>query len=64
MLRDAGAAFEVVDVDSDDELVRLYDWRVPVILANGTPVLEGRIDTASLRRVLVSWRGPEAPPPG
>jgi len=32
---------EVVDVDADDELFRIYDWRVPVILVEGRVVLEG-----------------------
>jgi glutaredoxin len=47
-LKAAGIAFTAVDVDSDSELFRLYDWRVPVLLLNGQLVCEGQID---LRRL-------------
>jgi glutaredoxin len=40
------------DVDSDEQLFRLYDWRVPVVLVDGTAVAEGKIDAARLRRAL------------
>jgi glutaredoxin len=40
------------DVDSDEQLFRLYDWRVPVVLVDGTPVAEGKIDVARLGRAL------------
>ena len=63
-LRGAGLEFEIADIDSDDELLRLYDWRVPVILVDGKAVLEGRIDAASIRKAVLSWPGPAAPPPG
>jgi len=43
---------EVVDVDADDELFRLYDWRVPVILVEGRVVLEGNITPKALRTAL------------
>lgn len=43
-LRDLGADFEAVDVDADSELLRLYDFRVPVLMAAGRVVLEGRLD--------------------
>lgn len=39
----AGVEFEAVDVDADAELFRLYDFRVPVLLREGRPVLEGKI---------------------
>jgi hypothetical protein len=42
----------LLDVDSDDELFRLYDWRVPVVLADGVVVAEGRIDRDRLRKAL------------
>lgn len=48
-----GAAYEVVYVDTDPELLRLYDFRVPVLLAeDGRPVLEGRISEAALTAAL------------
>ena len=43
---------DVVDVDADDELFRLYDWRVPVILVDGQPRLEGHITRESLQAAL------------
>ena len=43
---------DVVDVDADDELFRLYDWRVPVILVEGRVVLEGNITPEALRTAL------------
>ena len=32
LLRELGSEPEIADVDADDELYRLYDWRVPVVL--------------------------------
>ena len=43
---------EVVDVDSDQELIAQYGHRVPVIEIDGQSVLEGRIDESNVRRVL------------
>lgn len=51
-LRDLGATFEAVDVDGDEELLRLYDFRVPVILRDGQVLAEGRIDPARLAHQL------------
>ena len=48
-LRDLGIEPEIADVDADDELFRLYDWRVPVVLADGKVVAEGKIDRDSLQ---------------
>jgi predicted thioredoxin/glutaredoxin len=45
---------EVLDVDADDELYRLYDFRVPVVLVDGVVVAEGKIDRDRLRRALTS----------
>lgn len=48
-----GLALEVVDMASDDELVRLYAWRVPVVLdADGEVLDEGSIDERVLRRAV------------
>jgi predicted thioredoxin/glutaredoxin len=51
-LKGLGAQPELRDVDADAELYSLYDWRVPVVLVDGRVVAEGRIDKASLRKVL------------
>ncbi len=48
LLRQAGVEPKLADVDADDELFRLYDWRVPVILADGVAVAEGKITPQSL----------------
>lgn len=48
-----GRDYEVVDIDSDPELFRLYDFRVPVLLdGDRRPVLEGRITEAALAAAL------------
>jgi predicted thioredoxin/glutaredoxin len=51
-LRELGIEPEIADVDADDELFRLYDWRVPVVLADGKVVAEGKIDRESLQGLL------------
>ena len=43
LLREARIEPALADVDADDRLFELYDWRVPVVLVDGVPVLEGRI---------------------
>jgi predicted thioredoxin/glutaredoxin len=45
---------EVLDVDADDELYRLYDFRVPVVLVDGVIVAEGKVDRERLRKALTS----------
>ncbi len=55
LLREAGVEPELADVDTDEELFRLYDWRVPVILVDGVEVAEGKITPQSLTG-LVTWR--------
>ena len=51
-LRDLGIEHETADVDADDELFRLYDWRVPVVLEDGKVVAEGKIDRDSLQGLI------------
>lgn len=47
------AALEVVEIGSDDELLRLYSWRIPVVMTpDGVVLAEGRIDGRSLRRAI------------
>ena len=51
-LDQAGVAYEVIDVDSDAELQRLYDFRVPVLLdPRGAVVAEGKITSDVVGRV-------------
>ncbi len=52
LLRELGHEPHIADVDADEELFRLYDWRVPVLLANGAVVAEGRITREALETAL------------
>ncbi|HZD04773.1 MAG TPA: glutaredoxin family protein [Longimicrobiales bacterium] len=46
-------ACSVLDVDTDDELVRLFALRIPVVLGpDGEVLAEGMIDERPLRRSL------------
>jgi len=54
VLRALGTEPEIADVDAVDELYRLYDWRVPVVLVDGAVAAEGKIDREGLRRALTS----------
>jgi glutaredoxin len=51
-LRSLGIEPELQDVDADERLHDLYDWRVPVVLLAGKIVGEGRIGREELRRAL------------
>jgi predicted thioredoxin/glutaredoxin len=52
VLRSLGVEPELRDVDADDDLHDLYDWRVPVVLVDGRVIAEGRIDRERLREAL------------
>jgi glutaredoxin len=52
LLRSLGHDPELVDVDADDRLHDLYDWRVPVVLSDGAVVAEGKITREQLQRAL------------
>lgn len=44
---------EVVDLEADDELVRLYAWRIPVVLGpDGEVLAEGIIEERKLRAMV------------
>jgi disulfide oxidoreductase YuzD len=58
LLQELGVGAEVADVDADDELYRLYDFRVPVVLIDGEVVAEGRIRRDQLVAALASKRTP------
>ena len=60
LLRELGHDPELLDVDADDALYAVYDWRVPVLLVDDRVVAEGRITADSLSRALQ----PETKPPG
>jgi len=51
-LKHLGVEPELRDVDADNELFDLYDWRVPVVMVDGRVIAEGRIDQAALRKAL------------
>jgi predicted thioredoxin/glutaredoxin len=53
LLQELGAAHELADVDVDEELFRLYDWRVPVVLVDGVVAAEGKIDKGTLKRLIL-----------
>ena len=53
-LRELGIEPEMADVDADEELLRLYDWRVPVVLVDGELAAEGKISRDTLQRLRLS----------
>ena len=52
LLRNLGLYPEIADVDADDDLHRLYDFRVPVVLVDGAVVGEGRITREPLEAAM------------
>ena len=52
-LKVLGVEPQLRDVDADRELYRLYDWRVPVVMVDGSVVAEGRIDQDAVRKALL-----------
>jgi predicted thioredoxin/glutaredoxin len=52
LLRSLGHEPELADVDADDRLHDLYDWRVPVVLVDDRVVAEGKIDRVRLQEAL------------
>ena len=61
LLRELGLEPQLADVDDDDELFRLYDWRVPVVLVDGAIAAEGHITRRHLEEAL-KGPGREAKP--
>jgi glutaredoxin len=53
LVRELGVEPELADVDADEHLYQLYDWRVPVLLVDGQVAAEGRLDRDRLRRALL-----------
>jgi glutaredoxin len=52
LLRSLGHEPELADVDSDDRLHDLYDWRVPVVLVDDRVVAEGKIHQEQLTKAV------------
>lgn len=52
LLRDLGHDPQLADVDADDRLHDLYDWRVPVVLVDDRVVAEGRISLQQLEKAV------------
>ena len=52
LLRSLGHDPELRDVDVDDRLHDLYDWRVPVVLLDDRIVAEGKITRDQLERAI------------
>lgn len=57
LVRELGHEPELVDVDADDRLHDLYDWRVPVLLLDERVVAEGKFERATLLRQLRGHAG-------
>jgi glutaredoxin len=53
LVRELGVEPELEDVDADERLYKLYDWRVPVLLVDGRVAAEGRIDRDRVRKALL-----------
>ena len=52
LLRELGHDPQVTDVDADDRLHDLYDWRVPVVLVDERVVAEGKITRQQLEKAM------------
>jgi len=57
LLRSLGHEPELADVDADDRLHDLYDWRVPVVLLDGRVVAEGKITLDGLEKAVGKGSG-------
>ena len=51
---------QIVDIDSDVELRRLYDYEVPVIAIDGVKAFKYRVSEAELLKKLRARRTPES----
>jgi glutaredoxin len=58
LLRELGHEPELADVDADDGLHDLYDWRVPVVLIDDRVVAEGKLTLDQLQKAV--GKGPRA----
>jgi glutaredoxin len=46
------AELRFIDIDRDDELVKRYQIRVPVVVVDGREVAEGRVEPGEVRTAL------------
>ncbi|GGI05653.1 glutaredoxin family protein [Egicoccus halophilus] len=53
-----GAVIRAVDVDTDEDLVRRYGVRVPVVVVDGTEVAELEVAPGTVRRAVRDARRP------
>jgi glutaredoxin-like protein DUF836 len=51
-LRTLGHEPDLADVDADERLHDLYDWRVPVVLVDDRVVAEGKISLGQLLKAV------------
>jgi predicted thioredoxin/glutaredoxin len=52
LLHSLGHQPDLADVDADDRLHDLYDWRVPVVLVDDRVVAEGKITPDQLEKAV------------
>ena len=57
LLRSLGHHPQLADVDADDRLHDVYDWRVPVVLLDDRVVAEGKITREQLEKALGKGSG-------
>jgi glutaredoxin len=57
LLRSLGHHPQLADVDTDDRLHDVYDWRVPVVLLDDRVVAEGKITREQLEKALGKGSG-------
>ena len=55
LLHALGIEPELADIDSDQRLFELYDWRVPVVLVDGAIAAEGKIGRQALEVALARY---------
>lgn len=48
----ARAELRLIDIDDDDELLKRYQVRVPVVVVDGREVAEGRVEPGQVRDAL------------
>ena len=52
LLRSLGHEPQLADVDADDRLHDLYEWRVPVVLLDDHVIAEGKITREQLEKAV------------
>ncbi|MEX2533305.1 MAG: glutaredoxin family protein [Nitriliruptoraceae bacterium] len=61
-----GCTYRIIDIDGDDELVKRYGIRIPVVSVNGQDVAEGALALgvvrAAVRAAVRTQRSPDTKP--